>query len=255
MPSNRLYGFNEPVESPGGPPVAVATDVYAGPCPGCGQMFPKTRDNKEHCSDKCRTRAWDKKHPRVGVRRNNGQQLQLAIEARDKGVAKVKVKNADFVETLRSVARMIAREKGTVCADDLRKWADENEMIPTSHNAWGAIFCRNQDFVLHGYARSQQIQGHGNLQRIWKLKLNVHKTAKQKDIAIRTLEHEVRAMTFDEWEETQGYPSGFECIGRERMRQVWDAAQADERESCAKLVEIIAVVGPLDGLCPDGGAE
>lgn len=97
-------------------------------------------------------------------------QLDLALAERDKGISRVKAKNSDFVETLKSVARMIARKNGTVCADDLRKWADENGMVPTSSNAWGAIFCRNPDFVLHGYARSSQVQGHGNLQRVWALR-------------------------------------------------------------------------------------
>ena len=97
-------------------------------------------------------------------------QLALALAERDRGIARVKSKNADFVETMRSVARMIARKKGTVCADDLRQWAADNCMFPTSPNAWGAIFCRNPDFVLHGYKRSCQVQGHGNLQRVWVLR-------------------------------------------------------------------------------------
>jgi len=98
------------------------------------------------------------------------QQLELAISERNKGIARVKAKNADFVETMKSVARMIARKNGTVCADDLRQWASDNGMAPTSSNAWGAIFCRNPDFVLQGYARSCQVQGHGNLQRVWALR-------------------------------------------------------------------------------------
>lgn len=27
-------------------------------CKGCGKPFPKTRNNKEHCNDSCRTKAW-----------------------------------------------------------------------------------------------------------------------------------------------------------------------------------------------------
>lgn len=100
------------------------------------------------------------------------QQLELAIAERDKCIARVKAKNADFVETMKSVARMIARKKGTVCADDLREWLKEHPEIgePTSYNAMGAIFCRNKDFKLVGYSRSVLIQGHGNLQRIWALR-------------------------------------------------------------------------------------
>lgn len=100
----------------------------------------------------------------------NQLDILAAIQERDCGVARVKAKNRDFVETMKSVARMIARRQGTVCADDLRKWADEHGMEPTSSNAWGAIFCRNKDFKLVGYSRSALVQGHGNLQRVWALK-------------------------------------------------------------------------------------
>ena len=97
-------------------------------------------------------------------------QLNLALTERDRGISKVAAKNQTFIETMKSVARMIARKNGTVCADDLRKWADENGHAPTSCSAWGAIFCRNPDFELAGYKRSEQKQGHANLQRIWKLR-------------------------------------------------------------------------------------
>ncbi len=51
-------------------------------------------------------------------------------------------------------------------------------------------------------------------------------------------------MTFDEWEETQGFPSGFECIGRERMRQVWAAAIDGERAAIIKMIPGGDVVDP-----------
>ena len=43
-------------------------------------------------------------------------------------------------------------------------------------------------------------------------------------------------MTFDEWisRNESNPPTGFECVGAERMRQIWNAAQTDERETCAK---------------------
>ena len=99
-------------------------------------------------------------------------QLDLALAERDKGIARVKAKNSDFVETMKSVARMIARKNGTVCADDLREWLKEHPEVgePTSYSAMGAIFCRNKDFKLVGYSRSALIQGHGNLQRIGALR-------------------------------------------------------------------------------------
>lgn len=102
------------------------------------------------------------------------EQMEFAIELRDRGVARVKSKNSDFIETMRGVARMLARRRPdlTITADDLREWLAANPYIgePTHHNAFGAIFCRNHDFEFAGYTKSRQPQGHGNLIRRWKLR-------------------------------------------------------------------------------------
>ena len=45
-------------------------------------------------------------------------------------------------------------------------------------------------------------------------------------------------MTFDEWIENEYFgkhPTGLECVGRERMTQILEAACAAEREACAKV--------------------
>jgi hypothetical protein len=101
------------------------------------------------------------------------QQLELAIAERDKGVARVKAKNADFVETMRGVARRLARNKADriITADDLRDWYSHNQNIgsPSHFNVWGAVFCNNDDFEFVGYTKSVQKQGHGNIVRKWRL--------------------------------------------------------------------------------------
>lgn len=53
-------------------------------------------------------------------------------------------------------------------------------------------------------------------------------------------------MTWDEWlaENEPEPPTGFECVGNERMRQVWEAATLAEREACAKTVEYLAKQPP-----------
>ena len=102
------------------------------------------------------------------------QQLDLALAERDLGISRVKAKNSDFVETMRGVARMLARQKPdrTITADDLRDWLKFHAEVgePTHYNAYGAIFCRNDDFEFVGYTKSLQKQGHGNLIRRWRLK-------------------------------------------------------------------------------------
>lgn len=46
-------------------------------------------------------------------------------------------------------------------------------------------------------------------------------------------------MDLEEWLEAQrvnGGPHGLECVGAERLRQLWGAATAAEREACAACV-------------------
>jgi hypothetical protein len=96
-------------------------------------------------------------------------QLALALHERDKGVRRVASKNGTFLETMRGVARLICRQKGSVTADDLREWAGKHGIEPTHYNAWGAVFLCD-DFYSDGRTKSNQKQGHGNDIRIWKLR-------------------------------------------------------------------------------------
>lgn len=100
-------------------------------------------------------------------------QLDLALAERDKGIARVKAKNADFVETMRAVARRLARSKPDriITSDDLREWHQQNPQYgePSHFNVWGAVFCNNEDFEFAGYTKSVQKQGHGNIIRRWRL--------------------------------------------------------------------------------------
>jgi hypothetical protein len=95
-------------------------------------------------------------------------QLALALHERDKGVRRVASKNGTFLETMRGVARLICRQKGSVTADDLREWADKHGIKPTHYNAWGAIFHKSE-FTCVGRVTSKQVQGHGNEIKLWKL--------------------------------------------------------------------------------------
>lgn len=102
--------------------------------------------------------------------------LHEGRKRRNTGIAQVTSKNGTFVETLKSVARMIARNKGTVTADDLRIWADRNGMEPTSPNAYGAIFAKNPDFEPCGFCPSAQPNRRGGMIRVWRLRNSVPAT-------------------------------------------------------------------------------
>ena len=91
-----------------------------------------------------------------------------ARRERDLGIARVADNNQVFLETMRGAARMICRNKGQVTADDVREWADRAGIEPTNKNAWGAVF-KSAEFVMVGYTTRRQVQGHGNIIRIWKL--------------------------------------------------------------------------------------
>ena len=100
---------------------------------------------------------------------NAQMDLFTARRARDRGINRVSSKNATFLETMRGVARMICRQKGSVTADDLRVWAARNGIQPSHANAWGAIFHRSE-FEPGEFVVSKQIQGHSNRIRLWRLK-------------------------------------------------------------------------------------
>ncbi len=103
---------------------------------------------------------------------NHTDQLSLALKNRDRGIERTAAANATFLETMRSVARMIARKQGTVTADDLREWAAAHPSEvekPTSQNAWGAIF-KGKEFEVVDMVMSRQVQGRGNRIFRWKLR-------------------------------------------------------------------------------------
>lgn len=95
--------------------------------------------------------------------------LQSAIHARDQGIARIIDNNGTFVETMRGIARLIARRRGIVSSDDLRKVATDYGITPNHENAWGAIF-RGNEWVAAGSIQSQIPSNHGRLIRTWRLK-------------------------------------------------------------------------------------
>ena len=62
--------------------------------------------------------------------------LPLALAERDFGINAVAERNQTFLETVRGAARMICRNLGSVTADDVRKWAEENGYTPLVSDKW-----------------------------------------------------------------------------------------------------------------------
>ena len=91
---------------------------------------------------------------------------ERAEEAKEAGIRRVADNNEEFLEHARIDAMLICARKGTVTADDLREVC---LVRPLHYNAWGAVF-RCKDFEPTGEVRqSKLVQGHGNLQRVWRL--------------------------------------------------------------------------------------
>lgn len=95
--------------------------------------------------------------------------LQLALKARNDGIARVGVRNQEFIESARSVARMLCRQNGNTSMDQVREECERRGIVPDHFNAWGTVFHKSE-FEPCGFIRSKQVQGHGNILRIWRLR-------------------------------------------------------------------------------------
>ena len=90
-----------------------------------------------------------------------------AARARDLGIKRVSARCGGWVARARHVARMIALERGSVTADEVRAVIYARGDKPAHHNAWGAVF-RGMRWTGE-FRKSALVQGHGNLQRVWTL--------------------------------------------------------------------------------------
>ena len=94
--------------------------------------------------------------------------LPEAIVRRDEGIRQVAENNTEFLKIARAVAKNQARLLGAITSDDVRRVCPVEPLHP---NAYGAIF-KTKDWEWQGYYRkSSLVQGHGNMQRVWKLRV------------------------------------------------------------------------------------
>lgn len=93
-----------------------------------------------------------------------------ALRRRDEGLAQVESAATEWLYFARMEARRQARLRGTVTMDNVRAELTGKGIEPPHSNVYGAVF-KHKDFEWTGdYARSAVVQGHGNLQRVWRLK-------------------------------------------------------------------------------------
>ena len=95
--------------------------------------------------------------------------LEEGRRLRDEGKALVAEGNASFLDVIRAVARDIARDTGSVSANDLRAYALEHGLAPDHPNAWGAVF-KGGEWRALGYVQSSIPSRHAGMIREWALK-------------------------------------------------------------------------------------
>jgi len=93
-----------------------------------------------------------------------------AIRRRDRGIRQVAHNNHLFLKEARMRAIELAKIRGEITCDDIRELCSAIDLEPANPNVWGALF-KDKRFEFTGkYKRSALVQGHGNLQRVWRLK-------------------------------------------------------------------------------------
>lgn len=102
-----------------------------------------------------------------------------AEENKQLGLDLVETNNPSFLETIRSIARIMIRKQGPITNDQLREWYDDNSKKmclpePTSPNVWGGVF-RAKEFIFIEHVKSKQVQGHGNRIGLWGLRESVNR--------------------------------------------------------------------------------
>ena len=96
---------------------------------------------------------------------------RLSESEKQFGLDLVEESNPNFIETMRSQARMFSRRNGSVTADELRQWYEENKVAkqlpePTSFKAMGAVF-RGKNWVCVGYKKTAQVAAHRRPIGVW----------------------------------------------------------------------------------------
>ncbi len=96
--------------------------------------------------------------------------LSEAIARKEQGIQQVADNNEHFLEVVRNIARSLAEAKYEITCDDVRKLCPIDPLHP---NAWGAVFKTKEWEWTQKFRRSSLVQGHGNLQRVWRLRTTV----------------------------------------------------------------------------------
>ena len=96
----------------------------------------------------------------------NSEAAQMGLFRRDQGLDAVEQHNTSWVKQMRRQARKICMTRGNVTSDDLHKFADSQDLQPSHHNAYGAVF-RGKGWKCIGRCRSTRPSAHGREIKLW----------------------------------------------------------------------------------------
>lgn len=137
-------------------PAAAGHDDGKPVCPNCGQW---QDERSGDCFNQCAKRGF------ADRARTPGEIL------RDDGKAKIRGKNAEWVEKMRDLARVIIGSQGYVTTDDLHELAGDEK--PTHPNAWGSIFA-GDEFETCGTVLTKRAVGRARRIYKWRRKEEAH---------------------------------------------------------------------------------
>jgi hypothetical protein len=95
--------------------------------------------------------------------------INEGVRLREDAIDRVEESNADWVAWMRGVARRLATENGSVCADDLHDVAHEADWHPREPRAYGAVFRSGGQWAQVGVIRSRRPVCHRRPIPIWEL--------------------------------------------------------------------------------------
>jgi hypothetical protein len=108
-------------------------------CLECGGAIQGRRADKRFCSDACRWRAWDKRHPRpLAPLLLIAERSETPESRRNRGKAIAASNHAPELELARRLALELLAARGVGTISDLREYAAEQEIDLPFHLPWTA---------------------------------------------------------------------------------------------------------------------
>lgn len=96
--------------------------------------------------------------------------INAGRQARDEGMGRAAERKQSLLDHARKVAKMLAKQKGIISADDVSEYMEAEGISPNAlGNASGSLF-KGGTFVHVGYTQARRVQSHGRTLKTWRLR-------------------------------------------------------------------------------------